>query len=423
MPNMFLIHINDSVILSDWHNWPEETVSGFFHEYIHFLQDIMTLRGLNNIYAMDEYLEFACNEIYPKDKGTVKVPILPRPGQMNVYENLIIKQITYAYKKALPNGVYGPMDVTSKLSSSICTLPTQQGNVDIERFFVNTNQGVFEIGTYHIMESMAYLAQKSMFVPMPYQSPDYPYEVVEKLAENYVSRFSNDKDYHMYLFGLCHISLMTSNPAKTLNCLLEESGKRTSLSTNWKNILRSFCSEVRVGDLQGHVLTIAEALKALVPSVLGNLGKRFATTDHQALQNWYTNAINTMCNMWYGNPMILVDMLEEGNIKTNSIFKSILSKVGTPLLANSDNDTYIYEPSNIAITTEQHARFLAAGSIIATLLDGNFKCLLFDYCKKKPWVQGQDCDTAPWKNARQQHPCPFGHLWYGWNLKDYELAK
>ena len=51
MPTMFHIYIGSDANLKNWQSWDEESLSGFFHEYIHFFQDIMTATGLYNIFV------------------------------------------------------------------------------------------------------------------------------------------------------------------------------------------------------------------------------------------------------------------------------------------------------------------------------------------------------------------------------------
>ena len=55
-PSLFHIHLAYDVKLDEWKNWPDEVLFTFFHEYIHFLQDLTTTSGLYNIFVLDEYL-------------------------------------------------------------------------------------------------------------------------------------------------------------------------------------------------------------------------------------------------------------------------------------------------------------------------------------------------------------------------------
>lgn len=55
-PSLFHIHLAYDVKLDEWKNWPDEVLFTFFHEYIHFLQDLTTTSGLYNIFVLDEWV-------------------------------------------------------------------------------------------------------------------------------------------------------------------------------------------------------------------------------------------------------------------------------------------------------------------------------------------------------------------------------
>lgn len=86
-PSLFHIHLAYDVKLDDWKNWPDEALFTYFHEYIHFLQDLTTTSGLYNIFVLDEYLKYAVNYIYGLPKGTFKVPIPVVKLGNNVFNN------------------------------------------------------------------------------------------------------------------------------------------------------------------------------------------------------------------------------------------------------------------------------------------------------------------------------------------------
>ena len=66
----------------------ETNLSVFIHEYIHFIQDISTYVGYNNLYIYSEYIHGAVNEIYKKPKGKIILPIT----FSNNYENIGLNQ-------------------------------------------------------------------------------------------------------------------------------------------------------------------------------------------------------------------------------------------------------------------------------------------------------------------------------------------
>ena len=423
MPTMFHIRIeSDCIDLKNWQSWDEEALSAFFHEYIHFLQDIMTATGLYNIYVNGEYISYACNYTYNQPKGSIKVQIPILQGPNHVFDNKQISELTKVWNPKLPNHQDHPMHINGKLTSTPRIVQLWNSAIQIDEYKVSSLEGTFNVGAFQIIESMAYLAQKVIYGnQMPYYSPDYPYNVVEQIASHYIAQFLNSQEYHSFLFGLCHVSLMTSHPAKTLEALLTDAASQVNLHQDWRNILNGYYHNTTVIDLDGNIMTITQSLDTIKNKALQALDKQFPTIDHQELQRWYHNAIDEMCSWWQANPMLLVDMLSFGPLRTNQIFTTILKRIGTPLLTNKLNQSYLYEPDGISIKKMRHARFLAAGSVIATFEHGVTECYLHHYgiCNKwLPCVRCH-CKRAPWKRARLIAPCPYGHLWYGWKLRKY----
>lgn len=70
----------------------EKHVSVFIHEYIHFIQDITTYIGYNNLYVYSEYLHGAVNEIYKKPLGNIHLPITFNNNYGNIGLNQFVNK-------------------------------------------------------------------------------------------------------------------------------------------------------------------------------------------------------------------------------------------------------------------------------------------------------------------------------------------
>lgn len=60
----------------DLNKLSERDFSLFFHEYIHFLQDITTTYGLTTCYVYGEYIQSVVNDIYEKGQQVFEVPYI-----------------------------------------------------------------------------------------------------------------------------------------------------------------------------------------------------------------------------------------------------------------------------------------------------------------------------------------------------------
>lgn len=63
-PSVFHLHTLGDGKINEMNKWSDKQKSTFLHEYIHFLQDISTVQGLQNIYIGGEYLRFVTQEVF-----------------------------------------------------------------------------------------------------------------------------------------------------------------------------------------------------------------------------------------------------------------------------------------------------------------------------------------------------------------------
>lgn len=204
LPSFFEIVVDSSATTFDLNEITNQELTVFFHEYIHFLQDIATVYGLNNIYVWSEYLSSVLNRIY-KTKGILNIPFTINDNSDNVNLNKQVSKITFGddceAKGEITNIQINEFELVT--NSLLPKIPTVTIVIGEDEFF--------SFGALAIMENMAYIMER---ICMPYfyqKSPDFPYRVAEKVSDFYVKDFS--KNLEMVL-ALCDMSLQTSNPGK-----------------------------------------------------------------------------------------------------------------------------------------------------------------------------------------------------------------
>lgn len=419
MPNMFHLHIRGSVDLSKWKEWDKETQCTFFHEYIHFLQDIMTSTGLYNIYVNGEYLSYATNHVYKLPKGEFERPITPKQGVDNVAYNIAINKFVNG-QIGLPEHVdVNNFKITGKpiVKDNIKNYNGQQINLKkiCIPFSDNGNFRLFRLGGYHISESMAYLAEQITYGnPYMAKSPNYPYCIVKQLVDYYIPQLSDNKQF---LFALCDLAMNYSHPAKVLVDYLEIIEKK-GIYTKWEDIIGDFISNSINVSGNGNTFSYIDGLCEIKNMPIKSLNKRFATIDHYLLRKWINIIIETAFEWRKNDPLILSKLVSGGQLESNNVFNDFITLIGTPLLSNSKNETFFYNSIDKKLTKRKLACITAAGSIMY-IMKGFNDCDLYEYCKADNRCVSETCKTKPWKKARFLCACPFGHLWYGWKLKEY----
>ncbi len=78
----------------DLNKLSERDFSLFFHEYIHFLQDITTTYGLTTCYAYGEYVQNVVNDIYKKGQHAFEVPYIYDDNKDNIRLNEQVQDVT-----------------------------------------------------------------------------------------------------------------------------------------------------------------------------------------------------------------------------------------------------------------------------------------------------------------------------------------
>jgi hypothetical protein len=169
--------------------------------------------------------------------------------------------------------------------------------------------------------------------------------------------------------------------------------------------------------------TYADGLRSIKDLALESLDKKFNNGSYNDIRRWYYNVINRAVEMRLQYPLFIYDFLSGGSLKTNMQFRQLLKGLGTPVLTNDYYKTsFTTKVSGCALRKRRAQYLIAAGSITYALGDAYIPCDLIDICKAKHKYVGRKCRTAPWKHARKRFACPYGHLWYGWGLKDKELV-
>lgn len=416
VPTAFHLHIASEVDIRQWRKWDDTTLCTFFHEYIHFLQDIMTGYGLSNFFVNGEYLAWAANHLYTSPKGTFKTPLMP-PADINnmVYVNKILSKFTEAAFS--PPADNDNLNVIGKAKITPQEIIVDGQKLDVPIIEIPSDAGVFRFGGYHILESMAYLAEEVLYPEAHEPSPNYPYDIVFQLSKFYIPEV---KDRKKLLFGLCNIALMFSHPAKALVEMFETISSAPTLADDYHDIVLHFANAYMTKSMiTGQSISMSSAIqehKQLVYRAYDNI---FSTIDYEPVRRWYHTIIDDATGWWSANNLLLCNLLDFGELKHNQVFETFLKRFGLPMVSNSKNKTFVWD-SPVKIKKEKLASLYAANSIIETLQFGPGECGLLDYCKADNVCVNKNCCIAPWKRARRFFACPYGHLWFGRKLYSYE---
>jgi hypothetical protein len=409
--NFFRLHIStrNSNTDLDLNQLNDRDFSVFLHEYIHFLQNITTFYGLNNIHISVEYMRYANNKILSDKNPNFIIPIIPdETNSNNVKLNRYLSDITFG------DGFDNTTTTINKITNySIENDPIKIVNSHINNiesvcieFIDNNNEAnCFSFGANCIMESMAYLIE-TLSCNDYAKSPNLPYETATMLADFIYPKFAAKTKLN--ILALCDISLNCSNPAVYFVKTIED----------WKQKKKvPACPQELYNDCIKLNPNILENLCKISNMAISQLQEYFKDNYFTPIRNWANDIIHYAIKLRKNNPFFVLD-IANGNIRQNHIFCEIFKTIGTPLLTNENGFTGCYYPNGD--TQQQIGNFLAISQIQKIFYTGTFDyCELVDYNCCNNAVDCR-CKTAPWKRCLDKNLCPFALFWHHWGLGNYE---
>ncbi len=421
MPAFFEMYLKiDGEI--DLNKLSEKDFSLFFHEYIHFLQDITTTYGLTTCYAYGEYVQSVVNDIYAKGQQIIEVPYIYDDNKDNIRLSEQIQNLTLgewdSYIKTLE-------DV--KVSFDECELEfgKEQNLASITTVCIQANENdIISFGASAIKESIAYIMER--YCCKEYErSDDFPYSSAEKVASAIFPDFGQRT---LNVLALADCSLMFSNPGHVFVKMLYQFRKKQYNPVKAQDIYSQLKNAkvntgIKIFDYFEDVAN--EARKKLKSYYMGPEHPEL----HEAYHEWVDTIIDTALKIRKQTPSYLLDIIADSPVSTSGLFTEIVNDLGTPMMKNKQKDYYTIKPKGklgwgVEVMKSVH-------QIYKILHDGNLQCSLYPWCLRSFQEHPEEklnptedkCLHTPWVRASEEELCPLGLLWKNWNLAPYYPKK
>lgn len=299
---------------------PPKERGTFIHEYIHFLQDISTHFGLNNMYVYSEYLHSTITQLYKEKKKEIKIPIDPYKQSANLLSNIEINNLcTGDYKSRETLIISDIKEKNYKLKNRnkiIESIPIYQ---------LKSGKEFIHFGGRAIMESMAFLIEQAL-EPLTVGAKDYPYHAAQNVSDYYIPNFSSDPGR---LIALCDVALLMSNPAHLFISYLKYY-KHQNIIPSAKDIYDKFYTETHF--FSGKPCYAREGLLSFFPKIANYL----STYVHPTLDKGFSTITNFLIskalNFRINRPYLIYELFSAGPLLYNHIFTNILKEFGSPLI-------------------------------------------------------------------------------------------
>ncbi|WP_282040058.1 hypothetical protein [Saccharicrinis aurantiacus] len=422
-PSFFNMKIDLPISLGDLNDLPEGAMGLYYHEYIHFIQDISTIYGLMNISTINYYIQSCAHHVEKnKSQKAFKVPI-----ELNeIIDN------SKTNDSGLLNFALRPVYMGSSIKNKSKTIadftyqviPYEYSKGEfidkVSITFIDSITGekrCLDFGGNHVTEGMAYLCEQFNYKDILPVAEDYPYTIVQKIVENIYPEIIEEK---ILIIALCDISLMSYHPGLSFVRLLN--------FIKDKNIVHP---DLSLEDLYSDCLAFIKGSHVeysdLVDIIKAEIKKNFKADYFDDTNAWIDSIFDRIKKIRTDIPTFINDLVRFGKPSVNQFFKHLVNFVGSPLVLNSDYDGTIALPHNFKIQTEHFnpGIFLALNQVLRMFyIDKPTVCDLKEYClsskKVNPNLEiDEDCDLAPWKKAKSTNLCPVGAIWHHWALKDF----
>lgn len=378
-------------------SFDENERSVFFHEYIHFLQDFMTVCGCNNIYCINERFRLIALDYATQKPFYVPVEIKDNKG--NVYLNNLLNILAWGGNESFDSFVINRISINPYIDDEM-----QSANLNpFQCVELDTDKGLLDFGKREIMESMAYMLQKKCTI-MTYLSPEYPYDSAEKLAKHICHTGFETKSEN--IIALCDIALMSSNPGYTFVNYLQRIESGDLKVNRAEDVYDDFYSQKGICDGKvmlplNHFELLSDVAKAALKSYID-----IAEIKVQ-LDAWVDLVMDTGLKARLSDPYYFLNLARAGYLMTNAYFIKMLTAVGSPLMHNKKHQ-YGRQKSNPDYGDV--FQYLTAVSAIDNIFDGAFTCSLIHFCKQSKGKTNinvnRHCICSPWKRCKDAQLCP-----------------
>lgn len=425
-PAIFHLHTVGKGRLNNIESWSLLQKSTFLHEYIHFLQDITTIQGLNNMFITSDYIYYVTQQIKEQGRAEVHVPISPQTIDHNVGQNWFAHACTMGTESSVEKAISFTKAQIATLTDNDSGKTIPVNGIIVRCVDKSTQYKNVLFGTIQMMEGMAYLIEEEVYPNTDYPPPYNPYIIARDIAEMIIPGLSTKPKVMIALFMF---ALQRSNPG----CDFVDYLKAKAINGFTAETLTP---EIIYGDLQRTSMALpngvlnyeeshrafAEAVQEVMSKYLGDVGK------WHNINNWFQTIIQKGSLLKLQSPFLFQELAEGGDITNNIIFQMMLRDFGTPIVTNDTHDFNFIRPDSVLISMRELINVYAMTQIYQVFLsNGTYRCPLTEYCQREHCgIRGQIVDKLclanPWKHATVNNHCYFKTWWKSMGLENIDIV-
>ena len=377
----------------------EEDQATIIHEYIHYLQDISTVRGVTSFNHIVKSLNFAFAIITHNHEAT-SLPIRFSPElDVDSYLSYEIqsyyKGTTSLFKRIHHLNRIRP-DENDVLVDLYKHYPDKvpKEMVDNYRFisvyYDDKENSPFYLGSDCIAESMAYLIENQLFDHIERKN-EIPYNLCELIVKRRCPKNNISKTI---LVAICELSLMHENSGEMFFRILSEIKRKHLYFSNIDEFERYFAPRTKhlFYPLNDLLVKITNSLDYLYPKNIPSMKE-----TNQYLKRCFQSGI-----MQRKHGLFISRMLEMNRADREKEIESWMHNLGMPAIINNRYEVFSDEGVELI-------NCLAPLSLYNIFFESPKSCFGYNTCKEQsfPLFDEVVCRTCPWKQIEKDNLCPF----------------
>lgn len=419
-PSFFKMKIDLPIDMSNLNELPDGAFGLYFHEYIHFVQDISTIYGLMNISTINYYIQYCAHKIYNDKVNLFEVPITVKPKEIDKDFGHLNMQLRPIY---IGSSIKDKSKTISSFEYDVRTFEYEPGKIINKvciQFIDNSSnkKRELEFGGNHVTEGMAFLCEQYHYNSVLPDAEAYPYKIIEELVKIEYPEIIEDK---YFLIMICDIALMSYHPGLSFVRLLKfYKSKQIHLieKANPKDVYKMGMEEIK----GSHV-----SFSDLIEVVRKEIKKNFNADYFNPITDWIDTIFDRIKVMREEVPGFVNDIVAFGKPTENQFFILFMNIIGSPLVLNADDDATISLPNNFNPPEDNFnpSIFWAISQTLKVFSRPNkTQCELINFCTnsrmKDPKISvDKNCYESPWLKATDKDLCPFAQMWKHWALTDF----
>jgi hypothetical protein len=401
----------------------QEASAAFFHEYIHYLQDISTSYGLMNITMVVDYIKYVNEKQINGTNRNFEIPAKTVVDTNdNTYLNLELRKY-YIGDSFKENNMVSDVDVKKKQVDF--DMKGDVKKVSYVTISYKNSDGCereFRFGSVAICESMAYLMENYVYEDILPKPPYFPYNTATEVVEYLYPKINS---HPLLVSALCEASLMFFNPGAFFYDTLIEMKKQSFEPSSYSEIFEFCYSRIKF-NFEG-TDNVEHLLYKMSSAAANQLGGYFTTPIFGDNIKWVSHTLGNALELRTKTISFITDIALMGKIQSNIFLQATLNKVGAPLFINNKGEVEFISPLNL--THAVRPGYLWAIQQVFDLYVGasnkkNSACELINWCNKSAKKAGQveytssECYDAPWLKTTNKELCMFAQIWKTWGMQN-----